>query len=548
MPTVTEQGSAANSNLWGYFRGRDPSRSDSDIATQVSGILGSANEEQLGRWSRNLFNENEFGGTSGAVANPPNPVSSTDGIRDDMTLVTGNATNALGEMVEGVGLADSMLNIYEGIDVGEAGGGIATAESELTTLAAGLGVLTPQEEQEINQAGEAAYGEYLPLIQEAEESKRVGLPKAVIGAGERGGFMSTQFAGGAALQTTEGGDFLGEGGELNRIKSDYDRNISMIKGQANQARLIAQAAARQAIRTGKREDYEVMERAVDRMKQTSRDLLAVAKAKSDAIYQYAQFRQNSITFRNGLADRDKAIKEGDEDRVIAAEDRLKEQAANQFNTALKFLGIDGIKKNQTQLENMFREAGFTDIDFNDVITQLEAEAEKARIAGLPKPELRTLGNQLLAVTFDEKTGEYSTKVLATSKTGGSGGSSSTKITSGQRTILQRVMPSSEIDQLAKDIAAYGVATVLEQQEDDDVRAAIQEAFGEGTPEPEPQDKQIDIQLAEMGWPPKAIRRFKQDQEDQGASLDPNTWKAQNEGLFKEAISGGSSIATPNFSI
>lgn len=402
---MTAQGDAARSNLFGAGYSEE----------QVNKMLGSATADQLGLWSSNQG------------INPADPVTSTDIIRDNIAGVKTDASKALGDIAESGSILNEILKSYD-VDVGQPGGQIASQESELQEMARSLGILTPQEEAQVKAEGESAYSQYLPIIQEAEEGKRRGLPKATIGAGERGGFMSTQFAGGAALRPTEGGDFFGEGGLLNQVKSDYDRNILLAKSEAQRARLVAEAAARQAIKTGKRQDYEIMERAVERTKQLSRDIISLNQTKADAIYQYSQFQQNAVQFRNSLADRDRAIELEDQDRIIAAEDRARELASNQFNSALNFLGIDGIKSNQTQLENMFKEAGFTDIKFSDVIAQFEAEAEAAELANLPKPELRTVGNQLLAVTFNQDTQEFETKVLATSKTGGGGGGSDSSIT------------------------------------------------------------------------------------------------------------------------
>lgn len=382
---IAAQGDAARSNLFGAGYSEN----------QVNQMLGSATADQLGQWSSNT-----------------GIVQSTKGIRAAEIDNKNNAANMLDDTVTSGSIVDEIIKTYD-TDIADYKNTAEQGEAELSELAKGLGILSSEEEQQVKAAGESAYASYLPLIQDAEEGKRRGLPKATIGAGERGGFMSTQFAGGAALKPTEGGDFFGEGGVLNQVKSDYDRNILLANSEAKRARLMAEAAERQAIKTGKRQDYELAERAKERAKQTIMDVVNLNQKKADAIYQYSTFQQNAVTFRNSLEDRQRAIENNDEDRAEASADKARELATDQFNSALDFLGIEGIKNNQDQLENMFKEAGFTDIKFNDVVAQMEAQAEAARLAGLPKPELRTVGKQLLSVTFNPETEEFETKVLAT---------------------------------------------------------------------------------------------------------------------------------------
>lgn len=110
--------------------------------------------------------------------------------------------------------------------------------------------LTDEQNQQVASAEMEASNEYLPLISAAEESQRMGMPKAVIGAGEKGGFESTQYAGAAALASTNGGTFVGKGGLLGEIKSGYERNIQDLKVKQLQAMKLARAKAIEAIRTG----------------------------------------------------------------------------------------------------------------------------------------------------------------------------------------------------------------------------------------------------------------------------------------------------------
>lgn len=166
----------------------------------------------------------------------------------------------------------------------------------LQDIRAGLGTLSPEEQAQAERAGQQAGLQFDPLIGEAQEQKRKGMPKAVINAGERGGFMSTQFAGAAALGPTEGGDFVGAGGELENVKSVYDRNISNLQSQKKSAILNARAAAEQAIRTGKAADFDIANKLFTQAQQIHNNAITLAQEKVQAISQ-AQSAQAS-TARN----------------------------------------------------------------------------------------------------------------------------------------------------------------------------------------------------------------------------------------------------------
>jgi hypothetical protein len=126
---------------------------------------------------------------------------------------------------------------------------------DLQSKLASSGILTSDENQRVESAGTAEGSQWDSLIQEAEQKKRQGMAKSEIAAGEAGGFMNTQFAGQAALTPTVGGTWEGAGGELERIQSVYDSNISDLKSKKIMAINAAKDAARQAILTGKASDY-----------------------------------------------------------------------------------------------------------------------------------------------------------------------------------------------------------------------------------------------------------------------------------------------------
>jgi len=321
-------------------------------------------------------------------------VSSSENIRDDINSVKSDATSGASDIDNISNSLEEYLQSFLSQPLGY-GEDVQSQESEAAKMASNLGVLTSQEDADVQAQGLAAFEAYRPMITQAEEAKRKGLPKAVIGAGERGGFMSTQFAGGAALQQTEGETFIGAGGELSNIASEYDRNINLIVSAAMSARTAAMTAAKQAIKTGKREDLALMYDSIDRLKENQRMIEEQQQAKVNAIYQYSTFKQGVVNFNNAL-----------EDRTIAGEDRARNIAIDNFNNMLKFAGVEGIQNNKAGYEQMFKEIGW-DVSVDDVITYLQTEEAKGNA-----PELRTSPDgDLISVKYNPDTEEFETEVI-----------------------------------------------------------------------------------------------------------------------------------------
>jgi len=129
-----------------------------------------------------------------------------------------------------------------------------TAFTNFKSLLKNIGVFTTEEDEEITKAGEGIGAQFDVIINKAKEARRKGLPKALIGGGQRGGLMSTQIAGASAVAQTEGESFFGAGGELANIESVFDSNIEALESQKITAVNTAKALARKAIRTGKSQD------------------------------------------------------------------------------------------------------------------------------------------------------------------------------------------------------------------------------------------------------------------------------------------------------
>lgn len=112
------------------------------------------------------------------------------------------------------------------------------------------GIFTQPEQERIQAAENQATASYKPAVIQAEEAKAQGLPKDIVEAGQRGGFMNTQYAGAAALLPTQGGNFVGAGGVLDKISSAYDANIAQANANLSAAVEKAKYLTQQAIQTG----------------------------------------------------------------------------------------------------------------------------------------------------------------------------------------------------------------------------------------------------------------------------------------------------------
>jgi hypothetical protein len=95
----------------------------------------------------------------------------------------------------------------------------------------------------------------------------------VVATGRRGGFQRTRYAGEAALGPTVGDvGYEGSGGKLEASASAYRRNIDALEAQKMRAIDLAKAQARQAIRTGKQQDFDNTKNILDFARQLDKDL------------------------------------------------------------------------------------------------------------------------------------------------------------------------------------------------------------------------------------------------------------------------------------
>jgi len=191
-------------------------------------------------------------------------VDSTDNLTDANNLANQDANNAIGDAESGTETPDAAL-------------------ARLTEEQGNLGTFTTDELSAIDEAGEAARLAFQPIVEETEERRRVTLPGDVVRAGEKGGFLSTQQAGVAALLPTdkrEGEAFVGAGGALDQKRQTLDRAVALAKTKQQEAIAQAKAAQRKATMTQKRADFDVAINLAQLAQKFDQDAQSLALQKS----------------------------------------------------------------------------------------------------------------------------------------------------------------------------------------------------------------------------------------------------------------------------
>ena len=375
MSTFQQQDSAARSNLLAGFRGQG--MSDEDATASMNKALGSATAQDMSRYSKNLAGDSI--------------ISSTSGIRADETYNTGQAQKETGTIGD---LESSLANLI-GM-VGEQPLADTSSMDEMTSLRQSLGMTSERDEANIKEAGRTAGLEYEPLIKEAEEEKRKGMPKAVIRGGERGGFMSTQFAGAGALAPTEGGDFVGVGGEFENVKSAYDAEISNIKTRQLIAVQNAKTAHRKAIRTGKQEDLDNLRKEIsmanDLQKQAETSLINRANLVSGYI-------SDQATRQAGIRKEQEQIRQFEisEGRIQRTQDLQNEKWAKTVSDDMKEETLDNIARmaesgidleglSDEEITTLEIQSGLLSGTFESFYSNLKEEAEMGNMLDKAKLE------------------------------------------------------------------------------------------------------------------------------------------------------------------
>lgn len=165
------------------------------------------------------------------------------------------------------------------------------------------GIFTDAQQSQIADASKAIAAQFDAMIGESEAERTRGMGRAIIGAGQHGGLMNSQFAGAAALpgvQVAPGGPsnlpgatsgFIGAGGEFERIESSYTNTINKLKSQKEAAIATAEAAAKQAILTGNSEQFAQVQKMIENARTQYTQGIADATAKAE--YTAKVFENNS---------------------------------------------------------------------------------------------------------------------------------------------------------------------------------------------------------------------------------------------------------------
>lgn len=251
-----------------------------------------------------MVNDKIYTGGLGLDSYSNNKISQgSEGVRGDMNTMINNATNLS---------TDLNANFAE------------TTAADLKSMLEGLAPKTAETDIQKAEAAAAKAEEakWAPLISEAQRQKEKGFAQATISVGERGGFMSSQMAGTAALVPTVGQDFSGAGGKLNEIESDYDNNISNLKAKSLQAIQAAKDQARAAIEGN---DSKAYERAVELYKlaqDANSQAVELATKKVKLVSTYKEMEQARINFNTDSLDRIASVGGSVPDQLKAEADGL----------------------------------------------------------------------------------------------------------------------------------------------------------------------------------------------------------------------------------
>lgn len=173
-----------------------------------------------------------------------------------------------------------------------------TAREAYLKASSETGILTEEDKASIEEAGVNAGREYDSKIRAAQEEKRQQMAKDLIGAGQAGGLMSTQFAGVGAFAQTIGGTFVGAGGLLGRLEDQYSAAIADLEDAKLRAIATAEETKQTAIKTGKKEDLDRMYQAYQVMNDVVTQQNALAQQKFDeaqALYNVQRYEKEDAT-------------------------------------------------------------------------------------------------------------------------------------------------------------------------------------------------------------------------------------------------------------
>ena len=167
--------------------------------------------------------------------------------------------------------------------------------------------LTTTEKEQVQIEVDRVKAEFDEIIRKAEAEKARSLGVSEVQAGERGGSMSTQFAGAAAepreISQRIFEDRFGAGGELSVLKSDFDDTISSLEAKKVSAVNSARSAAQAAIKEGKVADLDLALKLADEARAVEEEQRAASEAFTEATRAKLKEAREELTFELDTTER-----------------------------------------------------------------------------------------------------------------------------------------------------------------------------------------------------------------------------------------------------
>lgn len=184
-----------------------------------------------------------------------------------------------------------------------------TASEKVAAAAEAEGTITAEDTAAIEEAGRATGAEYQTQVSALEEKARQGRASNLVAAAKSGGLDASAWAGISALVGLPAGGpegFEGVGGKLAAMGSEYDAAIADMKNQQLSAVAAAKTAKKQAIITGKEEDYNKALTLYNNAKGIYDDVTTMQQNKATVLKSYRDYlettsEENKIKIANQVA-------------------------------------------------------------------------------------------------------------------------------------------------------------------------------------------------------------------------------------------------------
>ncbi len=186
-------------------------------------------------------------------------------------------------------------------DLADRGGYADTAEgkvdfSNVQIKANEMKTLNATDLADIEQAGTLEGAKYETLIAQAKAKRVSGMASGLTAAAKAGGLDTSAWVGISALVGEPAGGpagFEGIGGKLAQMGSDYDAVVADLQSKQIQAIALAKQAKREAVLTGKKEDWNTAVKMYDMAKSIYDDKTTMLTNKLSVLNSYSKFLQDS---------------------------------------------------------------------------------------------------------------------------------------------------------------------------------------------------------------------------------------------------------------